>query len=275
LDDRRSAGIFLGLSVPLDGLASASAGVSRTPTGTNATFAAAKSMQPEPGSYGWRVSDSEGATPVRMAGASYRSTIGQIEGNVQQVGSDTNAWLQADGAVAVMGGGVFLSNRINDSFAVVNAGAPNVDVLYENRPAGTTDAQGRLLIPNLRSYQNNTIAIDPRGLPLEADAPQTQSMVVPADRAGVVVDFGVRTETKAAVVILTGSDGAFLAPGSTGRLEGSSETFVVGYDGRAYLKGLAATNTVAIGESGSECHASFPFVFAKDQQAVIGPLVCR
>lgn len=275
LDDRSSAGIFVGLSLPLDGLATASAGVSRTPAGTNTTVEATKSLQPETGSYGWRVRDSEGAIPDRLAGASYRSSIGQIEGNVEQVGSSTNGWLQADGAVAMMGGGVFLSNRINDSFAVVKAGAPNVDVLYENRPAGSTDAQGRLLIPNLRSYQNNTIAIDPRGLPLEADAPRTQSVVVPADRAGVVVDFGVRAETKAAVVIFTGGDGAFLAPGSTGRLEGSNETFVVGYDGRAYLKGLAENNTIAIGESGSECRASFPFVFEKDRQAVIGPVVCR
>jgi outer membrane usher protein len=275
VSDRSNAGIFVGLSVPLEGLATASTGVSRTPTGSNVTFDAAKSMQPEPGNYGWRVRDSEGAIPVRMAGASYRSSIGQIEGNVEQVGNNATAWVQADGAVAMMGGGVFLSNRINDAFAVVNAGAPNVEVLYENRPAGTTDSQGRLLIPNLRSHQSNNIAIDPRGLPLEADAPRTQSAVVPADRTGVVVDFGVRSEVHAAVAIFTGSDGAFLAPGATGRLEGSGETFVVGYDGRAYIKGLAANNTVAIGESGSECHASFPFAFQAGQQAVIGPVACR
>jgi outer membrane usher protein len=273
--DRRNAGIFVGLSVPLEGLATASTGVSRTPTGSNVTFDASKSMQPEPGSYGWRVRDSEGAVPVRLAGASYRSSIGQFEGNVEQVGNNASAWVQADGAVAMMGGGVFLSNRINDAFAVVNAGAPNVEVLYENRPAGTTDSQGRLLIPNLRSYQNNNIAIDPRGLPLEADAPRTQSAVVPADRTGVVVDFGVRTEVQAAVVIFTGSDGAFLAPGSTGRMEGSGETFLIGYDGRAYIKGLTANNTAAVGESGSECRVSFPFAFEKGRQAVIGPVVCR
>jgi outer membrane usher protein len=275
VDNRRSAGIFLGVSVPLDGLVTASSGVSRTPTGSNVTFDAAKSMQPEPGSYGWRVRDSEGATPVRLAGASYRSSIGQIEGNVEQVGKNASGWLQADGAVTMMRGGIFMSNRINDSFAVVDAGAPNVEVFYENRPAGTTDANGRLLIPNLRSFQSNTIAIDPRGLPLDADAPRTQNVVAPADRAGVVVDFGVRTDIKAAVVIFTGSDAKFLAPGSPGRLEGSGETFVVGYDGRAYIKGLEATNAVAIGESGSECRASFAFAFEKDRQAVIGPVVCR
>jgi outer membrane usher protein len=275
LNDRSSAGVFAGLSVPLAGLATASTGVSRTPTGTNVSFDAAKSLQPEPGNYGWRVRDSEGAIPVRMAGASYRSSIGQVEGNVEQVGKNASAWLQTDGAIAMMRGGVFMSNRINDSFAVVDAGAPNIEVLYENRPAGATDSQGRLLIPNLRSYQNNSIAIDPRGLPLEADAPRTQSVVVPPDRAGIVVDFGVRAEVRAAVVIFTGGDGSFLAPGSTGRVEGSGETFVVGYDGRAYVKGLQATNTVAIGESGSECRASFPFAFEKGQQTTIGPVVCR
>ena len=46
---------------------------------------------------------------------------------------------------------------------------------------------------------------------------------------------------------------------SRARLDGTEEPFVVGYDGRAYLKGLEATNTVVVGESEEECRASFPF----------------
>jgi outer membrane usher protein len=174
-----------------------------------------------------------------------------------------------------MGGGIFLSNRINDSFAVVDAGAAGVDVLYENRPAGTTNAQGKLLIPTLRSYQNNKIAIDPRGLPVDADAPVTQNVVAPADRSGVVVAFGVKTEVSAAVVILADKGGKFLAPGSTGRLESANEDFLIGYDGRAYIKGLGATNTVVIRGDAGDCRASFPFTPQKNSQVVIGPVVCQ
>jgi len=281
VSDRKTSGVFAGLSIPLGDSSSAggpvfaSTGVSSTPSGTNVTFEAAKPIQPEPGSYGWRVTDSEGSVPYRSAAGSYRSSVGQFDGYVQQAGGSMGGTAQVQGAVAVMGGGVFLSNRIDDAFAVVDAGAPNVDVLYENRPAGKTNAQGLLLIPSLRSYQKNQIAIDARDLPVDAEAPMTRDVVAPADRSGVVVGFGVRTDVKAAVVIVSDKNGQFVEPGSQGRLEGANEAFVVGYDGRAYVKGLGAANTIVVGDGANECRVSFPFTPQKNSQVVIGPVVCQ
>jgi outer membrane usher protein len=281
ISGRNNSGIFAGLSMPLGDSSSAggpvfaSTGVSGTPSGTNVTFEAAKPIQPEPGSYGWRVVDGEGSTPYRSAAGSYRSSVGQFDGYVQQAGANTGATGQVQGAVAVMGGGVFLSNRIDDAFAVVDAGAPNVDVLYENRPAGKTDAQGLLLIPSLRSYQKNQIAIDSRDLPVDAEMATTKEVVAPTDRSGVVVGFGVKTDVKAAVVILSDNNGKLVEPGAQGRLEGAIEAFVVGYDGRAYVKGLGATNTIVVGDGANECRASFAFTPQKNSQVVIGPVVCQ
>jgi outer membrane usher protein len=275
LNERTNFGAFVGLSMPLGDAVSAYGGISSTRNGTNYTFDASKPIQPEPGSYGWRIHDSEGTATYRGAGAAYRSSVGQIEGNVQQNGRAAGGYVQAQGAVAAMGGGVFLSNRIDDAFAVVDVGVPDVDVLYENRPAGKTNAQGQLLIPNLKSYQKNKIAIDPNGLPVDADAPLTQDLVAPADRSGIIVGFGVKTEVKAAVVILSDKNGKFISPGSRGRLVGTDETFVVGYDGRAYVKGLGATNTVVVAAAEAECRASFLFTPKTNRQVVIGPVVCQ
>jgi outer membrane usher protein len=281
ISDRNNSGVFVGLSMPLGGSPSvnapafASTSVSNTPSGTNVTFDATKPIQPEPGSYGWRVTDSEGSTAYRSAAGSYRSSVGQFDGYVQQAGGSTGTSAQVQGAVAAMGGGVFFSNRIDDAFAVVDAGAPDVDVLNENRSAGRTNAQGLLLIPSLRSYQKNQIAIDSRDLPVDADVPKTQDVVAPADRSGVVVSFGVKTNVKAAVVILSDKNGKVIEPGSRGQLEGTSETFVIGYDGRAYVKELSNTNTVVVSDARGECRASFPFTPKKNSQVVIGPLVCQ
>jgi outer membrane usher protein len=281
ISNRNNSGVFVGMSMPLadsstaGGPVIASAGLSNTSGGTNVTFDAAKSIQSEPGSYGWHVIDSAGSTPYRTAAGSYRSSVGQFDGYVQQAGGSTGATAQVQGAVAVMGGGVFLSNRIDDAFAVVDAGAPNVDVLYENRPAGKTDAQGLLLIPSLRSYQKNQIAIDSRGLPVDAEIATTKEVVAPTDRSGVVIGFGVKTDVKAAVVILSDKNGKFIEPGSRGRLDGANEPFVVGYDGRAYVKGLGVTNTIVVGDGADQCHASFPFTPQKNSQVVIEPVVCR
>ncbi|MEA2991608.1 MAG: outer rane usher protein [Alphaproteobacteria bacterium] len=281
LSDKKNVGIFFGLSMPLGLPASlggpvyASASASSTRNGTNTAFDVVKSMQAEPGSYGWGLRENRGSSPSRSAAGSYRSSVAQFDGFVQQAAATTNASGQIQGAIAVAGGGVFASNRIDDAFAVVNVGAPDVEVQYENRPAGRTDARGQLLVPGLRSYQKNQIAIEPRDLPLDADAAVTQNIVAPADRSGVVVNFGVKTEVRAAVVVFAGKDGNFIAAGSRGQLEGGSEAFVVGYDGRAYVKELGDANTVTVADGTNECRASFPFAPAKNNQVVIGPVVCQ
>jgi len=50
---------------------------------------------------------------------------------------------------------------------------------------------------------------------------------------------------------------------------------VVGYDGQAYLKRLGATNTVLVTTDGGDCRATFPFTPDKENQVVVGPVVCQ
>ena len=128
---------------------------------------------------------------------------------------------------------------------------------------------------NLRSFDRNRIAIDALNLPVDADVPMTEATVVPGDRSGVVVDFTVKTEVKAAVVILVDPSSKFVAAGSRGRLERTGETFVVGYDGRAYIKGLDSVNTVTIDAEDRHCHATFQFTPHSGEQVVLGPVACR
>ncbi|MFL5089102.1 MAG: fimbria/pilus outer membrane usher protein [Xanthobacteraceae bacterium] len=275
LRDKKTGGIFAGISIPLGKSTFASTGFTQTRQGTNFTADAGKSIESEVGSYGWRVHDSEGTSTDRGAMGTYRASIAEVQGNVWQRPGSAGGSLQASGAVATMGGGVFLANRIDDSFAVVDTGTPGVDVLYENRPAGKTNSRGQVLIPTLRSYQANKIAIDPAGLPINADISETQLIVTPADRTGVLARFGVKTDVKSAVVVLSDKGGKVLPAGTAGRLEGTEETFIVGYDGRAYVKGLGEANTVLVSSPAGECRASFPFTAQQDSQVVIGPVVCQ
>ena len=59
LADRKNSGIFAGISVPLGEQISGGSGVNSTGGRTNGYVDIAKTMQPEPGSYGWRVRDAE------------------------------------------------------------------------------------------------------------------------------------------------------------------------------------------------------------------------
>jgi outer membrane usher protein len=217
----------------------------------------------------------EGDTPRRELSAAWRASAVRVGGTVRQFDANVYGSAELEGAVAVMDGSVFLANRIDDAFAVVSAGAPDVEVFFENRPMGRTDRSGKLLVPGLRSYQTNKIAIDPRGLPLDAEAKTTQEIVAPSDRSGVRVDFGVVTNLQAAVLILHGGDGSPLKAGAKGWLDGGGEAFVVGYDGQAYVKGLGASNTVVVETGDGECRASFPFAAQPGRQITIGPLTCH
>jgi outer membrane usher protein len=271
--NRQNYGVFAGISIPLGQSASISTGATSSKSGTSFTTDASRPLAEESGSYGWRVRDSEGAVVDRSAAGSYRSSVATVQAGVEQSqGTVLRGSAQVDGAVAAMGKGVFVTNRIDDSFAVVDTGTPGVPVLYENRPIGETNGSGKLLIPNLRAYSSNKIAIDPKNLGVNDEIETTEEVVAPADRSGVLVSFKTKTNVQEAVVILVGADGKPLAVGSKGKL--GDADFVVGYDGRAFVKDLKGANSVTVSLEKGECHASFDYAAAADRQVVIGPVSC-
>jgi outer membrane usher protein len=274
LSGKKNTGFLVGLSMPFGNSVTTSTSVSGGSGGTNVNADATKPLDTKPGSVGWRVRDSEGAAAQRSAAVSYRSTFMRAEAGVSQDPKGVLGTAEIEGAVATVGGGVFFANRIDDAFAVVETGVAGIEVFHENRPVGITDSAGRALIPGLRSYQNNKIAIDTANLPVDADIATTESKVVPADRSGVLLNFAVQTNIRPAVVVFKTPNGEPLATGSRGQVEGG-ESFTVGYDGRAYIKNLTATNTVTIVTVDRECHASFPYEARPNEQVVISPVICQ
>jgi outer membrane usher protein len=108
---------------------------------------------------------------------------------------------------------------------------------------------------------------------VDADISSSQDVIAPADRSGVRVDFRVRTDTSSAVLVLTGRDGRPIPTGSQGQVDGD-EAFVVGYDGRAWVKGLGPSNTLSVTPEGSECRATFAYVPRPNEQILI-PVQCQ
>jgi outer membrane usher protein len=273
-DSRRNAGISLGLSIPLGGGVTASSGVSRDRSGLTVASDIDKPLGQEPGSFGWRLSDLEGQAVLRQASAAYRSDYGKIEAAALQSRAGTAGTLSAEGAVVSAGGDVFFSNRIDDAFAIVDAGAPGVPVFHENRPAAITDSSGKAIVTSLNAYQPNKISIDPINLPLDASIASTQDVIVPADRSCVFADFGIRTGVASAIVILVSPEGRPLQAGLRGKTA-SGQNFAVGYDGRAFIEGLETQNRVTVALSSSECHAEFSYLPQGKGQTVVGPVVCQ
>jgi outer membrane usher protein len=270
-----NTGIVVGLTFPLGDSASASSSYSHGGgEGGVASLSASRSLALAPGSYGWSIQDAEGGSPSHAATLSYRSTYGVVRGGADVDGPDTGGALELRGSIVTMDGGVFLSNWIDDGFGVVQTGAPGVGVLYENRPVGVTDSRGMLLVPTLRSYERNDITIDPANLPVDAEVEATSQSVAPANHGGVLVNFRVRSDTASALITFTTADGAFVAAGSPGKVEGGGD-FVVGYDGQAFVKNLHNANAATIETPSGTCRASFSFTPRPGQQVRIGPLICQ
>ena len=218
----KNTGIMLGLSMPLSDTVTASVAASGGSGGSSIGVDAIKPLEEKPGSYGWRVRDTEGSAGQRSGAVGYRSSFMRTEVGASQGSNVAVATAEVEGSVATLGGGVFFANRIDDAFAVVETGVPGVEVFHENRSAGVTNSSGRMLIPRLRSYQNNKITIDTTNLPVDADVAMTESRIAPSDRSGVRLNFAVQTNVRPAVVVFKSPSGAPLAAGSQGQVEGAA-----------------------------------------------------
>ena len=269
-------GIFAGLSWNFGDDISAGTGISADADGYTVSADIAKAEQGGIDSSGWRLRGVEGAHRSIAASGSYRSAIGRVEAGVENGKRQLSAHLQLDGAVAVAGGGIFVSNRIDDAFGIVDAGAPDVAVELENRPAGHTGRNGKLLITGLNAYDKNAISIDPNTLSLDTQIETTRATVTPRDRSGVIVDLGVRTNIKALLVILQDESGAFVEAGSAAILDGTEQPIVVGYDGQAYVTGLDAQNRLVVDQpSKGRCIADLNLVALKAKAPSARIAICR
>lgn len=274
LHDRGNFGVFAGLTISLDDGISATASVSQSGHALTGGVDINKSLSAEPDSYGWSLHDHEGAVADRAAGASYRTPFARLAAGVQQVGDSSRVTGEMEGAVATVNGGVFFANRIDDAFAVVDAGAPGVNVFYENRPAGHTGQNGQALIPTLRAYEPNQIAIDPDNLPVNAVVQRTKETVVPPARGAVIVDFGVATDRTPLRAVLHDARGALIPAGTRGTIEETGETFVVGYDGEIYLENAKAGETLRIERGSGDCRVAVSAI-DRDNPVQSEALACR
>jgi outer membrane usher protein len=278
--NRKDAGIYAGISVVLGDSTSATASADLRRNGSSFSTEAVRSAGPDPGSYGWRLFDNEGATRGTNAEGVYQSQYGRATINAAQYGSGNSmgglATADLQGSVSALGGSVKFAPTIVDSVALVDAGAPGVTVLEDNRPIGVTDRSGQLLVASLRGFQDNKLSIDPNTLPINAQTSQTEAIVDPKSHSGLFVDFNVATNAHDAEIILRDAHGVDLPTGARVVGGDGKDLGSVGYDGRVYLTGLSAHNEVHVRADKMACAAAFDYAAPKGGvRPTIGPIICQ
>jgi outer membrane usher protein len=243
--------------------------------GRQATSASLSKPILRPYDYGYRITRTMGNNPYMSADLDYDGRIGHSSASIEQRSGDVSGSVGVRGAMVFSANDVFFSDQIDESFVVVRTGnVPGISVYYENRYAGMTNANGHLLVPSLRAYQNNKLSVRVADFPLDISADMESVNIRPAEQSGSVVDFGVR-KLLAALVIIHDAAGSPIPVGSTVRVNGQ-DAQPVGQDGAAFIPGLRATNNlIAYFPAGTHCAVQFAFVAVKGDIPTIGPLLCR
>ncbi len=254
-------GVFAGVTMALGGGIRASADIQPIPdlnTGKTKLAPTAqiyRELGQEIGSYGWSATAGANQGSVIAGSGAYRSSLGTLKVSGSSYNGQQAASAEFQGAVAMTGFSVAAGPRVDDAFAIVRTGTPDVAVMAANQNLGKTNLIGTLLIPNLNAYSQNKIAIDPLTLPIDAEFDSTNAIVTPRNRSGVLVDFGVRASAQALDFKITDSSGKSLEVGSVGYAEDTGERFVVGYDGVVHLKTFGAAGKININLGDRDCSA--------------------
>ena len=267
-----NGGLQAGITIPLGGRRSADL------SGTSDGSGQVQVQQSAPiiGDWGYQAYVSAGNSDREFGEVQYKSPVGLFTAGVDRSSGQTTLRLETQGALSFVDRGLFLSNTIYDSFAIVDtAPVPHVHVLQENRDVGRTSSSGRLLVPDMRAFDLNRIAIDATDIPANATISVASGQIRPQDRSGVVVRFPIKF-SHGALLKLVDEAGVPMPMGSAATLRATSVAFPVGYDGDVYVEDLSPHNELSVERpDGRHCTVAFDYRPLPGDIPSIGPLKCQ
>jgi outer membrane usher protein len=224
---------------------------------------------------GYRVIADEGAFHAVDATLDLQGDTGTYQIEAREQSGLTQTQVSATGGLALLGGHVFPTRTIEDSFAVVQVGTESaVRVYRENQLVGQTNSAGYVLVPGLRAYQDNMIGIEQADIPLDRTVNTVQSLAVPYFRSGVLVNFPIEHPSGALLTVQLDS-GPRLPPGAVVKVSGVDEEFPTGLNGEVYVTGLKQHNDIQAEWPGGVCRFDMSYEPSDDPLPRLGPFVCR
>ncbi len=107
-------------------------------------------------------------------------------------GAATTVGASFGGAVVLMEGRAFLTTQVNDALTLVSTRElSGIPVKLENRPVGTTDAQGHLLVNRLNAHQRNQLSVDVLDLEHDVAAAATTLYTTPPRQGATRLAFAL------------------------------------------------------------------------------------
>jgi outer membrane usher protein len=273
--DQQDTVVAVHFTVPLGTLSSASATVQASRDDDLLLTASAQTVAPLEGGFGALAEVTDNGFTRARGEVSYTSRYGVVSTAASHIDGDTGVRVNAVGGLAFADGDLFVSRRLDNSFAVASVpGQPDVRVYYENQLVGTTDSDGQLLIRNLRPYEGNKIGIEPLDLPFDSEVERTSATVAPRFRSGVTVAFPVDA-SRTALLRLRTENGQPVPPGAMAALGSGGPRFPIGLNGELQLRGVQPGDRVVVDTGSGLCDFVLDTALPDEPMPDLGSFTCR
>lgn len=273
-----SRDFYVGATLSL-GRTSAAVSAVRTPTGSGVVIEA---QQPVPvgTGYGYQAR-AETTTPGRFSGAlRYQNGYGRYELRQDAVGGTSTTGASLMGSVVAIGGGVYASRPVEQSFALVRVpGVEGVRGYASNQEVGRTDKHGNLLIPDLQPYYGNLLTIADTDIPLDYSVGGVRLTLAPPFRGGALAVFPVQSVRRVLGRVRVGRDGADRVP-EYGEIVVAADglppfTSPLGAEGDFYLENLpTGRHGATVRDSEGECSFILDVPDSTDEVIRLGIVQC-
>lgn len=233
LTDRDDHIAFLTLSYAMGRTLSAYAYAQRADAGTLGRVG----MQRNPlDALDWsaRAAVDTGLTERISAGADWRTTRAVLHADVEDA-SESALRVGVDTGAVALGRESIWTRPLSGPFALVETSATSpVDVAFENRHAGTTQAGAPLLLPDLLPYQSNRIGVSQADFGIDQRLDRFEQTLTAPGYGGVRVRFAADARVERRLRLVR-PDGTPVPPGSDIAIAGTDATTFVGHRGETVL----------------------------------------
>ena len=190
-ENGRSPELYAGLTV-LFGRASTGVAATHDRRGSGVVVEAQQPLPVGEG-YGFHARAETGSPSTFNGAARYQGRYGRYEVRRDVIGGQGISSASVTGALVAIGGGVYASRPVQDSFALVQVpGVEGVRGFASNQEIGRTDRSGNLLIPDLQAYYGNLLHISDSDIPFQYSVGDTGLTLALPYRGGALAAFPVQ-----------------------------------------------------------------------------------
>ena len=197
----RSSELYAGVTIPF-GRSSATTSVVHDAAGSRSGVEVMRSLPVGLG-YGYQLRAEGGSRNMVSGVAQLQGRYGRYELRREVLAGDDSIRVHAAGALVGIGGGIFATRPVRNSFALVQVpGVSGVRGFVSNQEVGQTDRNGNLLIPELEAYYGNILQIADEDIPLDYSVRGTRMALAPPFRGGALATFSVSQTRRISGTIL-------------------------------------------------------------------------